>query len=232
MYRFLTEIEVPIKKTPRGVDWPSLVKDLSNHTDRNNYLYQMIAMNAGRKILVLTWNQSHAKQMYRDLQNQGVKVAIMIGAMESYEDSDVLVGTFGKIGTGFDEEAACPDFGGVRIDLLFLMGTTKSQILGPQSLGRSFRSDEPEIVVFVDNNGVSKSHWNELKKWALDQDNVKLFDWKLDGTIKPCITRTKKLSNGETTKEEVKEIVDYQSKRNKETDDMVDEYLRSEGLLK
>jgi hypothetical protein len=101
----------------------------------------------------------------------------MAGHRKHYHDSKILIGTISKIGTGFDEQSACIDFSGERINMLILMGTTKSDTVVEQVLGRAFRADLPHIIIFVDNVQVVKRHWYVIKKWCLEH-NGEIHDIK------------------------------------------------------
>lgn len=175
--RFLTKIVPEVHKNRQGrLDWAKLVKTLCTHPLRNEYLFSMISLFSDYKIAVLTWSYDHAVYLHSELEKRGESVAILAGNRKFYSDSSILIGTVQKIGTGFDEQAACPDFAGERINLLILMGTTKSEPLIEQMLGRAFRTEyQPKIVVFVDEVGTAKSHWSVIKKWC-DNHHGEFFD--------------------------------------------------------
>jgi superfamily II DNA or RNA helicase len=75
-----------------------------------------------------------------------------------------LIGTVSKISTGFDCRNVSENFDGIDIQVMILCGSTKSHNIHIQSIGRSFRSDNPIIVDIVDENSISKRHWTERKK--------------------------------------------------------------------
>ena len=53
----------------------------------------------------------------------------------------------------------------MRIDLVFLLFSTKQTWLVEQSVGRGFRSEIPAVVDFIDAHPTSKSHFNSRQRW-------------------------------------------------------------------
>lgn len=176
LIRCLTNISPPLKQNIRGeLDWNHLKGSLCQDETRNSYIIQLIQHHQDSKILVLTWLKSHAFLLQKEISNIGEKCSIMAGNLKVYKDCRILIGTISKIGTGFDEKSSCPDFNGVRINLLILVGTTKSETLIEQIFGRVFRSEHPQIIVLIDDVPVSKRHWYLIKRWSL-QHNGQISD--------------------------------------------------------
>ena len=176
--RFLTGIKPIVKTNFQGnTDWNALINDLCNNETRNAYILTFVQQNPDSKILILTWRVEHATQLYNWLKLLNESVAILAGPIKSYSDSRILVGTVSKIGTGFDEKSACPDFSGKRINMLIWVGSSKSEIIIEQTIGRAFRSDFPTIIAFIDDNKSIKNHWYILKKWCLNR-NAYILDFK------------------------------------------------------
>lgn len=165
VYRLFTGIKTEIVNTKMGTpDWTKLVKDLSMDPTRNAFIIDLIEKNQNKKIVVLTWSKEHVDLLYNVLKNRGNSVDFLSGNKSKYVDSRVLLGTISKISTGFDAKNASIDFDGKDIDMLIAAGSTKSHNLHIQSIGRAFRSDNPVIIDLVDDNRISKSHWNARKK--------------------------------------------------------------------
>lgn len=167
VYKYNTGIDIEIKLTKQGTpDWSKITLDQANSPERNNLILHLIKNNMNKKILVLTWrSDTHAVPLAKWLQQCGVNCDYMAGSKKTYNDSHVLVGTIKKIGTGFDEKAACDDFQGMRINMLLIVGSTKSVELLEQIAGRAFRSEFPQIVHFVDNCTISENHWKKARPW-------------------------------------------------------------------
>ncbi len=170
VYRLLTGIETEIKKTKNGdTDWPALVRDLSEDATRNAMIVDLVERNAEHKIMILTWNKAHVLLLRDILIARGISVDTLSGNKNTYKDSRILIGTYSKIGCGFDEQMSCPNWGGQKSNMMILTGSTKSLTGLEQFTGRVFRSDFPTIIDMVDNNRICKSHWSQRKKWYEDE---------------------------------------------------------------
>lgn len=207
--RFMTGIEVEIKKNKQGtVDWNSMINDLCESDIRNGYIIDFVKANLQFKILILTWRKEHANHLHRRLNDLGIKTAIMAGTKTSYSDSKVLVGTISKIGTGFDEKSACADFGGERINLLLMVGSTKSENVIEQTVGRVFRATDPYVVFFYDNVATIKKHYGIFKKWALTPPrNVSIYDMKSAKLIEAGRKKTQKVQFDEAASEQFDDLM-------------------------
>jgi superfamily II DNA or RNA helicase len=169
--RYNTAIVPETKANARGgLDWISLIKNLALNPIRNKYILDFVLCNLDKKILILASLKEHIKILYEALQEANVKTDFMAGTKKTYSDSQVLLGTLSKIGTGFDEKTACPDFNGIRINMLLLVTSVKSPTLIEQSVGRVFRADMPIVIDFVDSNSTVRSHWYQRKKWYVSRN--------------------------------------------------------------
>lgn len=159
-------------------DWNALVNMLCEDEYRNSLILDLVKLHhKTQKILILTVRQEHVLYLYQKINDMGVKCDYMTGNKKSYSDSNVLVGTTKKIGTGFDEESACEDFGGIRISRLILAVSIKSLKLLEQVAGRVFRSDFPEIDYLVDDNKISGNHFKKSIGWFTSRNGtVKVFN--------------------------------------------------------
>lgn len=171
VYKLLTGIETEIEQTKSGTaNWAKLVKDLAEDPNRNAIILDLVVKNPEHKIMVLTWNRNHAYFLHRMFKENGISSDVLAGSKSSYNDSRVLVATFGKSGVGFDEAVVSSDWNGTRLNMMLLTGSTKNRSALCQFVGRIFRADHPIIVDFVDNNRICKRHWTERKKWYLDPE--------------------------------------------------------------
>ena len=164
IYKVLTGIKVKIKKQKNGkVNWTALNRSLFEHEERNKLICALIDLNKNYKVLNLTWYKDHVETIYDCLKrkNPNKSCTKFYGTQKSYNDSDVLISTISKTARGFDEKTFCKDFGGVNLNVLVLVGTTKSLVLMEQIIGRILRSDNPIVYYLIDDNPISKSHWKE-----------------------------------------------------------------------
>ena len=169
VYRLATGIQVEIEKNKSGdADWSKLVKALCEHPLRNAFIIDLVKRNDQHKIIILTWNKAHAYFLKDVLIQHGVSADVLAGNKNTYKDSRVLVGTIGKISCGFDEQMACPDWGGQKSNMMILTGSTKSLTGLEQMVGRVFRSEFPTVIDMVDDINIVKKHWNERRKWYED----------------------------------------------------------------
>ena len=173
--KYETGINVKIKLNKQGIsDWAKLVRHLCEDRDRNKLIADIVIMNLnqGSKILILTWRGDHVIYLEKLISSMNISVDRMSGNKLSYHDSNVLIGTIAKIGKGFDEKASCPDYNGIRLDLLLLVGSMKSIELLEQVAGRVFRAQFPSIIHFCDNNHISRSHWSSASRWYTSRNGI------------------------------------------------------------
>jgi superfamily II DNA or RNA helicase len=165
VYAIFTGIETEIELTKQGTaNWAKLVKDLSMDEKRNSYIVDLVEQNKNFKIMILSWNVAHVNLLTEMLIKKGISVDKLAGTKSKYVDSQVLIGTISKVSTGFDAKNVAIDWDGRNIDMLMLVGSTKSYNLHIQSIGRAFRCDSPIIFDIVDENKITKRHWNERRK--------------------------------------------------------------------
>jgi superfamily II DNA or RNA helicase len=166
---FRTGIAPNYSVTKQGYPkWSDINLSLAGNERRNRAIVDIVLLNPDRKILILSWMKDHANRLAQLLTEAGIEVAVMVGQAKTYSDSQVLIGTVGKIGTGFDEKMACPDFQGIRVNLLILSASTKSDKLLAQMSGRVFRSEMPDIVDIVDDLPLLERQLKKRLKWYRD----------------------------------------------------------------
>jgi superfamily II DNA or RNA helicase len=128
---------------------PKLINALVERKDRTARILRDIrgAVEAGRRVLVLSHRLEHVDEFVRALASDGVDVRKLVGGMTEAQqkyaaDGDVIVGTFAMVQEGFD----CPE-----LDTLFL---TTPQASVEQAVGRILRvspdKKQPLVVDYVD----------------------------------------------------------------------------------
>jgi superfamily II DNA or RNA helicase len=170
VYKILTQC-VPEKKANKQgrTDWAALTRSIMQNEERNNLILRLVITNLHMKILILTSQVEHTKLLCAMIQEQNVTCDFMASTKKTYNDSRVLVGTLSKISTGFDEATACPDFEGERINLVILVCSIKKHGLLEQSVGRGFRSANPNVMVLVDDCTIIKAHWYKMRSWFISR---------------------------------------------------------------
>lgn len=157
--------KVPKNQRDGSPLYSDYVKQLSEDGERNQLIMQWILRNPGEKIMILTPSQPHTLVLHAMLKERGITSDYYSGNRKSYKDGDVLVGTFSKIGVGFDP-GANPTWDGRHYRILIMTGTTKQEALIEQIWGRTFRAHCPVVVVFMDDSNLSTNHMRPMKKIA------------------------------------------------------------------
>lgn len=166
VFKVNTNIRPEKKLNKMGwTDYMALQKEVAVHPRRNGIIVDLVKRNLNFKILILTTLREHSEILYAALLNHNVNVDFLIGGKRSYSDSNVLVGTMGKLGTGFDAATACPDYQGRPFDLLIVAATIKQIKMLTQNIGRVFRSDFPTVFHLVDDDKIYQRHWSGAEKW-------------------------------------------------------------------
>ena len=170
IYEVRTGFTVSYAKNKMGnIDYTKLITDISNVKARNDMIINMVTSMPDKKILLLTERAKHAFYLRDRLIDIGEKVDILAGSKNTYKDSRILVGTYRKIGEGFDEANFCADFNGIRLNTLFLCTSFKSKTMLEQICGRVFRAEFPTIYDFVDSVGIFKNHFTKRKSWYIQR---------------------------------------------------------------
>ena len=167
-----TGCDEEIPKTRFGdPDWVGLVKKLCANEERNNLIIDLVKLyHKTQKILVLSRRKNHVIDLYNRTKDLKISCDYMTGNKKTYNDSNVLYGTVEKLGTGFDEEAKCEDYNGIRIDLLIITISISSLSLLEQVAGRVFRATFPNIIYLIDYNEKSEKHFEKGNKWFISRN--------------------------------------------------------------
>lgn len=176
--KFRTNIEFEETFTPLGVDFSDLLNKMSRSDERNKMIVYFVMKNPKHKILILTRRREHTMRLTRIYEALGQSVDYMDANKKVYKDSRILIGTINKLGTGFDEKAACKNFGGVRLCLLLLVVSVKSLTVLEQTVGRVLRSSHPQVVHFIDDNKCIQRHWSQNKKWYKSRNGTIMGDFR------------------------------------------------------
>lgn len=166
IYVIKTGVEIPIVTTRFGkADWNKIVAEVVASETRNKLICDMVDKFRDRKILVLARTVAHVEILAKMVGERGHVCDTMCSTKKTYNDSNVLIGTISKIGTGFDESTFCHDFAGKKLDtLIFALGVKDVQLL-KQCKGRVDRSGSPMIIEMEDENSILKKHLRIRMKW-------------------------------------------------------------------
>ena len=164
----ITKINTPFEpdiefNSSGDIMWSTMVKSLLELEERNIMLMDLVieCVKDGDKIIILTDRIFHPpliKKMIEEKDNS-ITVDVMYGDKKSYSDSDVLIATKSKLGRGFDEESFCPDYDGIRLNVLIIAISVKNKYTIQQYIGRVQRSGNPKVFFFVDQHCIHEKHW-------------------------------------------------------------------------
>jgi len=185
VYAIETGVKPEVMLDRRGkMIWSKYVTSLVQDNFRNDMIVSWIIKNTNRKILVLTDRKEMIEQISKRLDDKGLEHDFLFGSKKKYKDTKILLGTWAKIGVGFDEKNACENFSGMRIDLVFLLFSTKQSWLVEQSVGRGFRSEMPAVVDFIDDHPTSKNHFKNRQRWYKSRGGSVI---KIEGEPIECV---------------------------------------------
>ena len=183
MLRITTNICPEVSKTIHGTNMPLLRRDLSNSTKRNNLIYDLVEKHSDKKILIVSWLVEHCDKIVQQLKERKLEVSPFYGSRKKYADCRIIVGTFSKVGTGFDEALACDDWKGERINLVIMTMLVKNVNFYEQVIGRGLRAESPSFISLVDDNPTIKRHWSANKSWLTKHKCIiKTVNWNGEDT--------------------------------------------------
>lgn len=164
IYKTNTNIK-PFIDPDKKKRWNGIVKSLTESKQRNQLILDLIKENKDKKILILIERKNHVTLLSVLFASHNIEHATFYGKAKGYEDQRVVIGTFKKMSTGFDEENMVENFSGERFNLLILAMSVKDELKLEQSVGRVFRIEEPDVIDLVDDSPTTKRHWGKRKKW-------------------------------------------------------------------
>jgi len=167
----------------RGLDFTDLVKKLAADNLYNYVILNIIKTNLQHKYIILTRLAEHANNLCSWLRAMGISADTLVGSKNNYNDSKVLIGTIGKISTGFDEATACPNFEGIKSNFLIIAPSVKEYQLFEQSRGRVMRSSNPIVVWISPKNKVINNHFYGLKSWISETNGEIITQKFIDNQI-------------------------------------------------
>lgn len=196
--RVSTDYAPEPKITPRGVDYTDLVNLISTNENRNHKIIELclaeLQQNPSSRGLVLTSRVEHVEALAKLAEQYGISTDVLYGDRKSYRERSLLIGTYKKIGVGFDETNYLTNFSGNKFKYMIVTvpikydkwqdtTTTKfDQIkeggLLEQIVGRVMRVDRPTIYYLVDDHEVLQRHWNSSVKWFRQFDRCQIVDFE------------------------------------------------------
>lgn len=158
-------IEAEEKSGPRGIDYGHVCNSLSTISEYNRAIVNIVKHHPENKFIILTKRVDHGKILQDLFLKDKITCDILMGVKKSYVNSKVLIGTFSKIGTGFDESTASKDFEGPTSDSLIICHSVSKTPNFEQYRGRVMRTTGKPTVYWLNvKNRVIRSHLTEIKK--------------------------------------------------------------------
>jgi len=128
-------------------------------------------INKGYKILILFHLTESLEAVFNYFTtNSNIEVAKFYGNMKTYNDGQVLLGTYAKIKYGFDEEEMATNWDGSRLSAFILTDSMKDINAVEQAVGRILRSSNPLVVDMVHNHRIYQTHFKERRKYYEETD--------------------------------------------------------------
>lgn len=145
----------------KGKQWSSVVKLLTEDTQRNLLIARLVATFQDNKWLFISARENHVKECVNLLRSYTIRCDYMTGEKKTYQESTVLIGNYHKMATGFDEASFCDNYSGVPIDAVVVIAPIKDEILITQTFGRALRSQHPKFYYFVDDNDLFRNQFRQ-----------------------------------------------------------------------
>lgn len=153
-----------VKNKLGTTDFGKLLQSILYREDVYIHILNIVRKHLNGRVLILTKETDHAKRVSEYLIHSGYKTSEYYGPMKSYKHSNILIGTPGKMGTGFDEATFDEDFTGEPVDVLILTSTIRKPTTLEQNVGRVLRADAPTVYVLIHDDSIFAGHWY-IMKW-------------------------------------------------------------------
>jgi hypothetical protein len=162
-------------------DFAKISKDIFEHEERNDMIVDWVKKNWRKhKMMILTRSRDHAAYLHHRLHSTlDTRVGLYMGNIKKYKDCRVLIGTYSKIGTGFDAATAGDEWDGVHFDMMVMASSVKQMGWLEQLCGRVFRANLPIIVDMVDALSLFINHWKVRRRWYGFYENARLAEIRI-----------------------------------------------------
>lgn len=150
----------------RGVNYGAVCDQLSSDAVYNRVILGIVQKNPDNKFMILTRRADHGNSLKAIFESHGITSDTYLRSKKSYVDSRVLIGTFQKMGTGFDEATVSEEFTGNKSDSLIICHSVAKNRNFEQFRGRVMRSHNPTVYWLNVGNKVIRAHLTPLKKYV------------------------------------------------------------------
>jgi len=157
-----------------------LLTNQASSKERNKIVVDILKKNQKFKTIIVTSRKQHCEILHDLISEEGMESSELYGNKKNYVPKNILIGTGSKMGVGFDEANFCDNYDGTPSELLLITYTFASWAPFEQVRGRGMRSENPKVVMFMDNNSITVKHFRKIKKWVKESNgeiiNVKKLD--------------------------------------------------------
>lgn len=151
---------------PKNYNYNDLLTLRTENKEYSNLISDICRINKSHKTIIICVRKDDCKNILEGNKKRDLECDTLYGSKKNYSTKNFLIGTGSKIGVGFDEANFCDDYDDNPSDLLICNYTFKNTSTFEQVRGRGMRSKSPILVVFNDNNNITRKHIKIMKKWA------------------------------------------------------------------
>ena len=168
VYIIDTNLDIEEEMGNEGIITSRMRQAMCRNSRYQDIVCNILMMNCEyHKSMCIAMVKEGIPQLVNKLRSCGITADSMYGQKGNYENSQVLVATQQKGGTGFDEATACDDFykNPIKSNLMIFLNTTPNQTVYEQTRGRIMRSENPIVIFLRNNNRKSADHIQKLMPW-------------------------------------------------------------------
>lgn len=158
--------ETPYIPKVHTTNWSEFIKDITLSDEALEHTMDVIrtVVKKGDKMFLFCSIIEQTDIIYAKCNSEGISAALMVGNVKDYNESSVLIATWGKLGVGYDEESYFEALGkkhsGLKARVVVFTFSIKTPVGLIQSVGRS-RHHHPQVIHIVHNSKKMKEHFRE-----------------------------------------------------------------------
>lgn len=173
VFKYSTKYRPEVKYIKRAgntiKDFDRMLASMDENEERTADMVRLCRLNSSHKPLLMTKHVLKARYYAQCLQKHFSSVACIVEDVREYNDAPVVVGTYSKIGVGYDEQESCIDWEGKRLDVGIIESSTKKI---EQIAGRVFRAENVFIIHIVDDDDTFRRHFDICAEWYTSRGGI------------------------------------------------------------
>lgn len=156
----LYKVETGICTDVESSKWIEMCKDVHLNPERIKIIAELIYdLKDNNKILVVCFLKQAVDNLLEALLEKNIDCDKFYGSDKCYNDSNVLIATIKKAGTGFDPTSFTGNVNVENFNVLILACSNVDYIPIVQVLGRALRGENPSVYMIVDCQKSIYNHW-------------------------------------------------------------------------